>query len=1311
MAHPVEPSTDGLNAGLDGEPHQQHFHAPTVEDVPDEENGSPVAAKAAPLENPPAVNGTDGTTMSAKAAGKQRMQASPEPSQPAPKSAAPAFTEEAFPTLGPAKPAPVTAGWGSRPNFTSTPIGAAKNPRPTSARGPGPASANIPSVMNKGQDSFFLPRSFLKPLPKGLQAMVNDVTQRSNVKLDFVNTMQNDEPGLLLRASGPSEAQAREKIRALVSEIGKREQEQHPIPTSVRSQIIGKGGETIKRIQQSSGARVQMPQMPKGGDTAAQDEDETINITLEGDPLSRGLARNEIAKILQRVYGSKPPPQRAPHTVKDIPPEFFPFLRSQRYHPELAQHQTNGIDIDIPHYQTYQVQPPAARPQDFVPRDGHQIRMAGEPDAVAKARASMQSRTRQLQEQLAIDELLGIESNKHQIVFGPGFDPQQFVEETGCSLILPPPGDDSETIYVVGPPERLEQAKDKAIDLSSSMMSSQVDVAKQYQGPREQQAQYLRNVSRYLQQRQALEELTRQHNAQVSYPSDPAHPLTLWTRDPRTGVKARQDAMNLISGHPHQRFRNVNVHPFYQRQVEEQHARHLREQHGVQVLASRDDTPEIMLVVEDRSPVQQYAFPRRRPQPDEVAQFEQALQEAEQYLLQAIGEQQTIVSRQVDAPSRYREKLSRFANRNDSAQRYPVQYGGLRGPVSRGESFPVTLQGPGSEVDEGAAALLAFIEEQIRDEAERGHQTTCTFPKELQGRLVGREGVMIKKLSEDFDVKIDTAKEGDQVTITGPPAKAERAKKHIMEMAKQAQDETTHQLRIDPQFHAELIGKGGSNILRYQDKYGVDIRFPKSVQSPPGDADAVGQRRRATQAPNEVLIKGPSRGANAARDDLWDLFMSVKNHSHEATVLASPEYMRQLIGARGTEAESLRSEHDVRLDFPNSSDPVDSTGRQAIKVRGPQKGVEAARRALEARINVLNDTVTERVPVGRKHYNPLIGPRGENLKQMISVAGGDPSQSARIVQIPKSSSTDEVIVLNGSRDVVNSLMRAINDFVAVRDSQVADFIEVPPDRHGAIIGAAGAVKKSIQDECNVIMQIPDRTVTGPARSEVKLIGQPADIVKAKERITSIIGSGKPAGETVQMPIRLHHTIADNGKMFQILRRNMGVNVDHNRQRPPPRPQPPAFEQTNMPLITDGPAPPLSPDDVMSQAQWRVIENTASPNGNDSTIPWILKGDTDDVAKAKEMIEAAMAAAENSITGYLLLPQPGDTHVHVIGPKGSTISSIRETTGVNPNVPKAGVTGPIQIVGPADKVEEAKEAILQAVMEGLSRGPRGGRGMK
>lgn len=1294
------------------EENARHFHAPTVEDVPDEDMPATMANYTSAQSS--ATNGTNGTTMSAKAAGKQPAQASPGASQPPQKASAPTLTDDAFPSLGPATKAPVASGWGQRPpsvaaaaktsNGTNGVSGASS---PASGTGPRPQTMPSRQVKLPGQfvDSYAIPLRSMKSNPqKSLEHAIRDVTKRSSVKIEHSRKVHDNEPIMLFKASGPSEASVREKLKALTAEICKKESENYSVPASVRAQIIGKGGSKIKDLQNFSGARIQLPPAPRSGDgSAPAGDDDMVEVTLEGDPLAIRVAKHKIDEII----GSRPNQQQqhGATTLKDIPPELFPFLNSLHYHPERQHHQSNGLNIDIPQYRTWEARPPASRTQDWSPQDGHHIHIRGPRESAMRARADLENRARQIQEQMAVEELLGVESNRHQFILDtPGFDLNDFMQETGCSLILPPPGNDSETIYVVGPPERIEQAKDKAIDLASSMINNPVDVGRQYQGPRESQAQYMRNISRYMQQRSALDPIARQHNAQVSFPDDPSQPFTLWSRDPRSGVKARQDVLNTISGHPHQRFRNIDVHPFYQRNMEREHARHLREQHGVHLIRPDSDDSQVLLVYEDQSPMHQYSFPQRRPQADEVAQFERALQEAEQYLLQAIGEQTEIISRQVEAPSKYREKLSRFASRQDPSSRYPVIYSGLDAPMSRGSNFPIAVQGPPNDVDESTQRLMAFIEEQIRDEAERDYTTTCSFPQHLQGRLVGKEGAMIKKLSEDFDVRIDIVRDSNEVTIKGPPAKAEAAKSHVIQMAKQAEDETTHQLNIEPQFHAELIGKGGANMTRYQDKYGVQILFPKAAS---GDGDGAAQGKRAAQAPNQVMIKGSKRNVESARDDLWDLYNALKSQSFVATVSVEPSHIPSLIGARGTEAENLRSDTGTRIDFPNNTDSVDSSGRQDIKIRGSKEGVEQARKTLEAKARVLDDTITEMLAVDRKHYNPLIGARGENLKQLIAAAGGDPVQSARIVQIPKESSGEENVRLIGDRAMVTKLIQSINDFVSARESQVSDTIEVPPDRHGALIGSGGAVKKSLQTEYSIILHIPDRTVEGPARSQVTLSGQPADISKAKDRITAILKQG--AGETVLVPTRLHHTMSDNGRMFQILRREMNVTVDHKGQRGPPKPSPPTFPQdvSSMPLITDEDGAAPSAEDLANNAKWIVVANEPAADDDDLTIPWILKGNADDVEKAKAIVEAAITAAQNSVTGYLLLPDQGTTHSHVVGPGGNTIRKIRETTGVNPNVPRAGDGGPIEVSGTRDKVEEAREAMLRAVVEGVnSRG--GGR---
>ena len=68
------------------------------------------------------------------------------------------------------------------------------------------------------------------------------------------------------------------------------------IPKSARAHIIGKQGSTIKGLQETTGARIQMPKMedmPQGGD----EDDDMIDIVVEGNPIAIQMARKEIAKI------------------------------------------------------------------------------------------------------------------------------------------------------------------------------------------------------------------------------------------------------------------------------------------------------------------------------------------------------------------------------------------------------------------------------------------------------------------------------------------------------------------------------------------------------------------------------------------------------------------------------------------------------------------------------------------------------------------------------------------------------------------------------------------------------------------------------------------------------------------------------------------------------------------------------------------------------------------------------------------------------------------------------------------------------
>ena len=316
---------------------------------------------------------------------------------------------------------------------------------------------------------------------------------------------------------------------------------------------------------------------------------------------------------------------------------------------------------------------------------------------------------------------------------------------------------------------------------------------------------------------------------------------------------------------------------------------------------------------------------------------------------------------------------------------------------------------------------------------------------------------------------------------------------------------------------------------------------------------------------------------------------------------------------------------------------------------------------------------------------------GSNLRKIVVDAGGSDNgrDLARTIQFPKAESDGNIIKIEGNKDVVEKIIAAIQEIISERDSQTTETIDVPTDKHRSLIGRGGETKKALESKFTVSIDIPRQ---GNGQTGVKIVGLPANVEKAKVHILDLIKDQE--GETVQVPRKVHHSIADNGQFFRKLRSNHQITVDHAGHKIPEKPAAPSNARTNggsLPLITD------DAEAAADAFSWNVI--TADSN-IDGDIPWVLRGPPDNVAKAKETLTAAIEQAlKSTSTGYLVLPDP-TTYRYVIGPGGSKVNSIRETTGCKITVPhNKAKDEAIEISGSAEGIEKAKEMVLQFVKEG------------
>ena len=200
-------------------------------------------------------------------------------------------------------------------------------------------------------------------------------------------------------------------------------------------------------------------------------------------------------------------------------------------------------------------------------------------------------------------------------------------------------------------------------------------------------------------------------------------------------------------------------------------------------------------------------------------------------------------------------------------------------------------------------------------------------------------------------------------------------------MGKKLEDEATHHVHIPAQYHRDLIGPQGGQVNRLQDRYNVRVNFPRTKQADDDAAseagDTVAGARRNQQSPNEVVIKGPSRGADACRDELLSLLQYVKDNSFTATVSVAQSQLPSLIGAGGKEMEAMRLETGAQIDVPGSRDAASPNGRAEIKIRGSKKAVEEAKKLIEEKAKVFDNTVSRELDVDRKYHRLIIGPQGK----------------------------------------------------------------------------------------------------------------------------------------------------------------------------------------------------------------------------------------------------------------------------------------------------------------------------------------------
>ena len=660
-------------------------HNPIIEEVVDEEDiqHPPPSMHAASKADPELIADLAAEPLSEKAAGKRKAEQEPTTAPAKPGASTPLNThsEEAFPALGsgpkPASQAPPAMAWGAKkPSAVHTGMNGTNGHTPsmTSSRASTPTSGVLaPTTTNTNPQSRGMSMPHHMPIPgrnseqiqfapsqllprnqlkKPLQEVLRSINKASKANVEMKTGPNGN---IIFRGTGPVDA-TRQALKDLAKEVGSKQQVKVPIPMSVRPHVIGRQGAVIQGISKRTGARVQIPKAEESPAPAIDDDDsQTIDISIEGDAVAAEMARQEIENIVKERTST------VNMRLRDVPAELFPFIAGPHNAGTTTLEDGRPIRVHVPHYHTWSDQPPPQQPSagtlpQFTSSANQHIRISGDREAAQEVKSEIERQVEDLRRRITLSQVR-IDRNRHQFIMENENSLHDLLQETGCAIIMPPSSNDTEILTITGPPDRIDAGLERVMDLASVMQSSRIDVARQHpNAPMGSQA-HAWALSRYLRQRQAVAQLERQHNARIVLPSDEqgSPDWELYFKDGKNGIRARQDIMNLISAHPPHRFKHVEMDPFFHQHVHQHGARQLRDEYGVHLVAPDqvDSTPHLILVYEGPSSEGTlYQAPTQKPSAQEIAQFEQNLQQAQEYLLSLIAGQQDIRATEVDVPSK-----------------------------------------------------------------------------------------------------------------------------------------------------------------------------------------------------------------------------------------------------------------------------------------------------------------------------------------------------------------------------------------------------------------------------------------------------------------------------------------------------------------------------------------------------------------------------------------------------------------------------------------------------------------------------------
>lgn len=450
------------------------------------------------------------------------------------------------------------------------------------------------------------------------------------------------------------------------------------------------------------------------------------------------------------------------------------------------------------------------------------------------------------------------------------------------------------------------------------------------------------------------------------------------------------------------------------------------------------------------------------------------------------------------APDERSNKVKSFGNTSEESKKAQAIAHVTKTRIELSESkdgeLTVVVKGERAKVEEARARIIRDLQTQASREIE--------IPKEHHGRLIGKEGALLRNLEAETNCRIQIPKRDGPITtitITGPREGIMRAVQHIQEVSAREAKLATEHIVCPKNLVPFVRGPQNETYERLTSANGVKINIP-----PP-------------TATNEVIsVTGEKEGVHRVAAEIRQILESKKNVTSIQVQVARTQH-RYIVGQSRSGIHEVLRKTGVVVDVPS-----EESGSDQITLLGNAADLATA---LALVIERASSVVTQSIPAPQWLHKHLIGPKGATLSTLV------PNRNNVQIEFDDAGN----IFLEGSPEEVKAAFEPLKKEVARLQMDLAiEKVKVHPTLHRHVIGRGGSLISKIKDQSGVQITIPSEETNS---DEIVVEGKKDGVKKAVAEIRAIVTKiENEKSRDIIIPQRLHKLIiGTKGSGVQVIR--------------------------------------------------------------------------------------------------------------------------------------------------------------------------------